>query len=51
MNAIGPAPRSAVDVGANTGVFSRVAAEAVPFVISADIDPAAVEKNLASCSV
>jgi hypothetical protein len=33
------------DLGANTGIFSRVAAEAGAFVISSDIDPAAVEMN------
>jgi ribosomal protein L11 methylase PrmA len=33
------------DLGANTGVFSRVAAEAGANVISSDIDPAAVEVN------
>jgi hypothetical protein len=33
------------DLGANNGVFSRVAAEAGAFVVSSDIDPAAVEQN------
>jgi hypothetical protein len=33
------------DLGANTGVFSRVAAANGAFVVSADIDPAAVEVN------
>jgi hypothetical protein len=33
------------DLGANNGVFSRVAAEVGPMVISWDIDPAAVEQN------
>ena len=33
------------DLGANTGIFSRVAAETGAAVISADIDPAAVEVN------
>lgn len=33
------------DMGANTGVYSRVAREAAPFVVSFDIDPAAVERN------
>jgi hypothetical protein len=52
-------PRSVWDLGANTGVFSRVAAEArrsgdhgaaeVKPVISFDIDPAAVEKNYRRC--
>jgi hypothetical protein len=33
------------DLGANNGVFSRVAADVGPQVISWDIDPAAVEQN------
>jgi hypothetical protein len=33
------------DLGANTGVFSRMAAESGAYVISSDIDPAAVEQN------
>lgn len=33
------------DLGANNGVFSRVAGEAGAFVVSSDIDPAAVEQN------
>ncbi len=38
-------PRTVWDLGANTGAFSRVAAEAGAYVISSDIDPAAVEVN------
>ncbi|HLF73774.1 MAG TPA: hypothetical protein VI524_05490 [Anaerolineales bacterium] len=38
-------PALAWDLGANNGVFSRVAGEAGPFVVSFDIDPAAVEQN------
>jgi ribosomal protein L11 methylase PrmA len=41
--------RSVWDLGANTGVFSRVAAEAGCQVVSFDIDPAAVEKHWLSC--
>jgi 2-polyprenyl-3-methyl-5-hydroxy-6-metoxy-1,4-benzoquinol methylase len=37
------APRTIWDLGANTGFFSRVAAETGAYVISSDIDPAAVE--------
>jgi ribosomal protein L11 methylase PrmA len=38
--------RTAWDLGANTGVFSRVVRDAgVPTVMSFDIDPAAVERN------
>jgi hypothetical protein len=33
------------DLGANTGIFSRCAAETGAYVISTDIDPAAVEVN------
>ncbi|MBE0696358.1 MAG: class I SAM-dependent methyltransferase [Anaerolineaceae bacterium] len=38
-------PRCVWDLGANTGVFSRLAADAGVITISSDIDPAAVEKN------
>ena len=33
------------DLGANNGVFSRLAGEAGAYVVSSDIDPAAVEQN------
>ncbi len=39
------APKTIWDLGANAGVFSRVAAETGAYVISSDIDPAAVEVN------
>jgi ribosomal protein L11 methylase PrmA len=38
-------PALAWDLGANTGVFSRVVSEAAPQVVAFDIDPTAVEKN------
>jgi hypothetical protein len=38
-------PRTVWDLGANIGAFSRIAAEAGAYVISSDIDPAAVEVN------
>ena len=38
-------PKTIWDMGANTGFFSRVAAHTGAYVISADIDPAAVETN------
>jgi len=38
-------PSQVWDLGANTGVFSRLAAELGALTISSDIDPAAVEKN------
>lgn len=38
-------PHQVWDLGANTGVFSRLAASSGIMTISSDIDPAAVEKN------
>ena len=38
-------PALAWDLGANNGVFSRVASEAGAYVVSFDIDPTAVEQN------
>jgi len=38
-------PKTIWDLGANTGVFSRIAAETGAYVISSDIDPAAVDGN------
>lgn len=38
-------PRTTWDLGANTGVFSRLAADAGSRVVSLDIDAAAVEQN------
>jgi hypothetical protein len=38
-------PKQVWDLGANTGVFSRLAAEMGILTVSSDIDPAAVEKN------
>jgi S-adenosylmethionine/arginine decarboxylase-like enzyme len=38
-------PKVVWDLGANTGIFSRLAIEAGAFVVSSDIDPAAVEVN------
>jgi hypothetical protein len=39
------APACVWDLGANTGVYSRIAAETCPNVVSFDIDPACVERN------
>ena len=39
------APRMVWDLGANTGVFSRIAREIAPMVVCFDVDPAAVELN------
>lgn len=38
-------PRTVWDLGANTGVFSRIASKIGAKTVSFDIDPAAVEKN------
>ncbi len=38
-------PALAWDLGANNGVFSRVVSAACPYVVSFDMDPAAVEQN------
>ncbi len=38
-------PKKVWDLGANTGVFSRIASEKEIFTVAFDIDPAAVEKN------
>lgn len=42
-------PRQVWDIGANTGVFSRLASRAGIFTVALDIDPAAVEKNYRQC--
>lgn len=49
IDAISPAPTLVQDIGANTGVFSRVAAQPNRLVISQDIDAIAVEKNYLHC--
>jgi hypothetical protein len=38
-------PRSVWDLGANTGIFSRIATAKSIYTIAFDVDPAAVEKN------
>lgn len=38
-------PQSVWDIGANTGRFSRIAAERAGFVVAFDVDPAAVENH------
>ena len=42
-------PESVWDLGANTGVFSRLASERGVPTVAFDIDPAAVEKNYREC--
>jgi hypothetical protein len=44
-------PKNVWDLGANLGMFSRIAASKGIDVISFDIDPAAVEKNYLECNV
>jgi len=42
-------PNTVWDIGANTGLFSRLASDKKLFTISFDADPAAVEKNYLDC--
>jgi len=42
-------PETVWDIGANTGVFSRIASDRGILTMSFDIDPAAVEKNYLDC--
>ncbi|MBW1649284.1 MAG: SAM-dependent methyltransferase [Deltaproteobacteria bacterium] len=42
-------PKNVWDLGANTGIFSRIASNRGIQTISFDIDPAAVEKNYLDC--
>lgn len=42
-------PERVIDVGANTGFFTRIAAKSSSQVISIDNDPLAVEKNYLEC--
>ena len=45
---VAPAPSFVLDLGANTGRFSRLARELGFLVVAADIDPGAVERNYLS---
>ena len=45
LESITPFPQTAWDLGANTGLFSRIASSMGIPTVSWDIDPAAVEKN------
>lgn len=49
LNAIAPAPRVVWDLGANTGMFSRLAGARQMQTIAWDSDAAAVEKNYREC--
>jgi ribosomal protein L11 methylase PrmA len=42
-------PKTVWDLGANTGLFSRIAAGRGALTIASDIDPAAVERNYLDC--
>ena len=42
-------PNTVLDLGANTGVFSRIASDMGILTIASDNDPAAVEKNYLEC--
>ncbi|HOM03810.1 MAG TPA: hypothetical protein PLH43_13470 [Acetivibrio sp.] len=42
-------PKTVWDLGANTGIFSRIASKKAIPTLSFDIDPAAVEKNYIEC--
>ena len=42
-------PRTAWDLGANTGLFSRLAAARGALALAFDLDPAAVERNYLTC--
>jgi hypothetical protein len=43
-------PKMMWDLGANTGLFSRVASDKGIFTVAFDIDPGAVQQNYADCS-
>jgi ribosomal protein L11 methylase PrmA len=49
LDGIRPVPAFALDIGANTGVFSRLATERGIFTISMDSDQAAVEQGYQEC--
>ncbi len=49
LGTIQPAPKLVWDLGANTGLFSRIASTQRINTVAWDIDPAAVEKNYLQC--
>lgn len=49
LGRVEPQPATVWDLGANTGAFSRLAAEIGANTIAWDIDPGAVEKNYLEC--
>lgn len=49
LDRVVPHPDIVWDLGANTGLFSRLASERGAYTIAWDMDPAAVEKNYLDC--
>ena len=49
LEMITPRPQSVWDLGANTGLFSRIASKKGMRTLSLDIDPVSVEKNYLEC--
>jgi ribosomal protein L11 methylase PrmA len=45
LDRIQPTPQQVWDLGANTGVFSRLASQRGNYTVALDVDPAAVENN------
>jgi ribosomal protein L11 methylase PrmA len=45
LNGITPSPESVWDLGANTGLFSRIASDQGIATLALDVDPSAVEEN------
>ncbi len=49
LSVISPRPSMVLDLGANTGIFSRIAADRGISTVALDIDANAVEKNYIAC--
>lgn len=49
LAAVNPKPKTVWDLGANTGVFSRLSSEIGAETVAWDIDPGAVEKHYLEC--
>lgn len=49
LDSVSPTPRQVWDLGANTGMFSRISGQRGIPTIAWDIDPGAVEKNYLQC--
>jgi ribosomal protein L11 methylase PrmA len=50
LDAVSPKPERVLDAGANTGLFSRIAAGKGLFTLSVEMDPLCVEKNYRACA-